>query len=419
VRYYERAGEDQRTLADFLMFAWQRVEARAQYGVPQHLMMDPGSANTAHMIKLLLAALEVSLLVNKPKGPRAKGSVEVANNIVETSFESRLRIEPVSCVAELNDAAMAWMAAFNDNRIVGHDTRLKREGLREPITRLALWRSIKPEQLRTLPELAICARLMHGKPIERKVDGELRVSFKHPLADRTRYYDVRGLAGVNKGDLVTVKPLAFGDCAVLIEALKYDGQMLTYRLAPINDFNEAGFRESSPIIGEEYKSLPETDIERNQKMLDRAAYGVTPEGEIRSLDDIEAAKKTTKVVPFKHFNDGQGLRSFDSLRAITPPAELPKRGTEIQPEVAAISQPQGTYMEEAGLALNVPDHMSAPIPKLDHVQMAKELLRRLGDEWTPDRFAWLVETWPDGCAEEDLPQIADRVRRMGRMQIVK
>jgi hypothetical protein len=58
------------------------------------LMMDPGSANTAHSIRNLLRSLKCELIVNKPRNARAKGSVENAQNIVETHFESRLRFRP-------------------------------------------------------------------------------------------------------------------------------------------------------------------------------------------------------------------------------------------------------------------------------------------------------------------------------------
>lgn len=418
LRYYERKGEDQHTLADFLLYAWSKIDGRVTHGVPRILMMDPGSANTAHSIRHLLQALDVQMLVNQPKGPRAKGAVEVAQNIVEMNFEARLRVTPVSCVDELNERALAWCAAYCDNRVPGQDTRLKREGFKEPMARYAIWRLIRADQLRLLPPLEACLMLLHGKVQQRKVDGELRISFAHPMAERSMRYDVRGLAGVNAGDVVTVKPLLYGQAAVMIEVARYDGELLSYRLEPIMDYNPLGFRESSPVIGQEFHSLPKTDLERTQDALDRAAYGITPDGEIRDREAIEKAKADKKVVPFGHLNDGKGLDAFSGFKAIDHPLEMPKRGTEIVPATPPIAQPQGTFLEDSGLSLNVPNVASVSLPIMDHVEMAKALQRRLGEGWTPDRFQWLVNEYPDGVTEDRLDEIEARITRLGRMQVI-
>lgn len=407
VRYYERKGEDQRTLADFLLYSWTEL------GVPKFLMLDPGSANTAYTIKHFCEALDVKVLVNKPKGPRAKGGVEVANNIVETNCEARLRVEPVSCIEELNEMATAWVNAYNANLVPGQDTRLRREGLMAPMARMDLFRTIKATELRTLPPLDVCLRLMHGKEIERKVDGELRISFKHPAAERTMPYDVRGLAGISRGDVVKVKPLAYGLAAILVEVTRFDGEALTYRLEPITDWTAGGFRESSPLIGEEYHALPKTDLERTGETLDRTAYG--PD---KTAEEIEKARANKDVVPFRHINGGTGFQTYDVLKGVNHPAELPKRGTEVVPDVPGLTQPQGTYLEEAGVALHVPDVMSVPVVRLNHVEMAKAMLRLMEGDWTADKFALLVEWYPDGCAEEELQAVADRMKRVGRMKLV-
>jgi hypothetical protein len=54
IPYISAKGESQKNLFEFLMFAWSKRDGRPFHGVPRMLMMDPGSANTAHSIRNLL-----------------------------------------------------------------------------------------------------------------------------------------------------------------------------------------------------------------------------------------------------------------------------------------------------------------------------------------------------------------------------
>ena len=151
VRYYESAGESQAILAEFLLWAWgksggPRVSRRAENtGVGQ------GQRQHLATIKSLLEALEVTAIEHAAGNARVKGGVEVGNNIVETKFESRLRFEPVHNVEQLNHAVLMWQNAFNADLIPRENNALRRRGM-VPVARYDLWRRIRQDELRVLPE---------------------------------------------------------------------------------------------------------------------------------------------------------------------------------------------------------------------------------------------------------------------------
>jgi hypothetical protein len=250
--YVAAKGETQKNLFEFLLFAWAKHDGRPFHGVPRHLMMDPGSANTAHSVRNFLKALQCDLIVNKPRNARAKGSVENAQNIVETHFESRLRFRPAHSVEEMNEAAFHWANAYNANLIPLLDTRLKRDGI-VPQARYDLWLRIRQDELRLLPERALCVNLLLGAKTERKVTSQLTITYKHPQAERTQQYDVSGLPGLCAGDSVEVWPMVYGRHLITLRVARYDGEALEYRLEPIADVNEFGFRDSAPVIGQTYR----------------------------------------------------------------------------------------------------------------------------------------------------------------------
>lgn len=377
VRYYEAAGENQRSLFDFLMYAWGRHDARPFHGVPQVMVWDKGSANSAHAIRNMLAALEVEAISHEAGNPRAKGGVENANNIVETHFECRLKLEPVDSVDELNAAAEHWSVAYNADLIPHLDCRLRRFGLPRPMARTDLWMRITESQLRLLPPEDVCRAMMEGRVQSRKVGSGLRVTFRHPAADRSFQYDVSGLPGVCVGDLVEVSPLVYGNCAVVIRVERFDGAPLVYRIEPITEYDAFGQPLAAAVWGEEFKRKADTAIETAGKDLDRRAY---PD---RSLEDAAKARDKGET-PF-----GGAVDAHSHLSSVSVPDFIAKRGH----------------------AITVPDHMEASEKPLTHAQAAIRLRALLGDAWTKERFASLVERYPQGVPESDLQDIAARFSR--------
>ncbi|MGQ0708732.1 MAG: integrase [Rhodoferax sp.] len=372
--YCESAGENQHRLFDFLMFAWGQLPGRVFHGLCRFLLWDKGSANTSAAIKNLCRALGVQTLEHEAGNARAKGGVEVGNNIVETQFESRLRFEPVESIDELNEAATAWCNAWNANLIPGQDTRLQRRGLAEPIARFDLWQRIRSEQLLLLPPVDVCRAFMTAKEETRKVRPDLTISFKHPQAERAAAYSLRGLDGVCSGDEVTVCAMVFGDCAIQVTVPSYNGEDRVYQVEPERGYDEFGQLLTAAEIGEQYKAMPHTAIERAAAAMDGQAYPGL------SVDEVKAAR-AKRVTPF----EGE-LKAHSYLQDIELPTYLPRRGTAHE-----LAAPRVEF------------------PPLSHVEAAKLLkakLEALGGAWNVEHFQWLAQRFPEGVPQEQLDAIA-------------
>lgn len=369
--YVEAAGENQHSLFQFLMFAWGKQDGRLFHGVPTLLYWDKGSANTSSAIKNLLDHLEVKYLEHEAGNARAKGGVENANNIIETQFESRLRFQPVSSIDELNHAAINWAEAYNANRLPGQDTRLRRTGLSEPISRQSLWQHIKAEQLRILPSVEICQALMASREQERQVKADLTISFKHPQADSSLIYSLKGLDGITVKDKISVRSLVYGDCAIQIEVPRYDGEALIYRVEPDRNFDKFGQRLDAPVIGEEYKSKGDTAIEQVAKAMDQVAYPNMTEDEIKKA-------KQKQVAPF-----GGQLNTLSYLDDINHPA----------------------YFEQKGNEIETPEHLKPATATLTLTAALMRITSSIGRRLTIDENKWLSARYQDGVPEDSLESL--------------
>jgi hypothetical protein len=323
VRYYQAAGETSVNLWDFLMYAWgpKADPAYAFHGLPELLVWDCGSANMSKAITEGLKSLRVETKPHLPGNPRAKGSVEKANDLVECGFESRLRFEPVATVADLNEAVERYCAAFNANALSGLDCRLTRMG-RKIGSRLSLWQRIAAEQLRELPDADTCRLLLTQGPVTRKVNGSLSFSFDFPRFG-SRVYQLYGQPGVSVGMDVQVRPILVDRVPRVLVSWEFDGETVNVEIDPI-ETDAAGFDLAAAAIGREYKRPADTPIEKAGKELSRIAYGT-----------IEPEKG---AVPFATANDGQGLaaHSFIGTDMDIKPARKTGRRVEItQAEVVS------------------------------------------------------------------------------------
>ncbi|MEY2632356.1 MAG: hypothetical protein RIR00_1010 [Pseudomonadota bacterium] len=377
--YVEAAGESPLNLFRFLMFAWGEQAGRTIHGVPKILMWDKGSANTASSVQNVLTALEVESITHAAGNAQAKGGVENGNNLVETQFECRLRYDPVDGVEALNRAATQWAEAYCANALPGQDTRLRREGI-PPIARYDLWRLIRQEQLRLLPDEEVCQAFLEGRTETRKVSKNLELSFAHPKAGKSRKYDVGHLAGVCAGDTVEIAPLLYGECAISIRVPNYKGEDLRYRLEPVSDeTDQFGRPLSAPVIGERYASRPETDADRAGKVLDAALFP--------GLDAVEIERaKRKNTTPF-----GGEMNAVRYLADVAVTASLPKRGTEIALQAAKFEP-----------------------TKLPTVEAARRLL----DLGCDQPYAWLLKHRPEGVTEDELPDVARAIKGTPALRVV-
>ena len=143
VKYYQLSGESAVATAQFLQDAWfqKNNPAILFHGVPKILIADRGPGNKSQVVENLCRNYGVELRLHETGHAWAKGSVEVAHNIIETHFECFLSANPPLDIDDLNARAEDWQARYNANQV------LRRNGLRLD-TRNALWSSIAAEDLR-------------------------------------------------------------------------------------------------------------------------------------------------------------------------------------------------------------------------------------------------------------------------------
>jgi len=114
--HYVAGGESIVNLTESFLAAIAQRSNQQMYGVPFHLVMDPGSGDTISF-KTLLRRLQVVAVVNAVGNPRAKGQVEGAHNLVERDFESGFKFTHVPDIAWINAQAARWMRWFNGTKV--------------------------------------------------------------------------------------------------------------------------------------------------------------------------------------------------------------------------------------------------------------------------------------------------------------
>lgn len=347
VRYYAAMGESAVNMYDFLLYAWgqKKNPLYVFHGLPDLLVWDCGTGNTAKAVTAALTALKVDTQPHLPGNPRAKGQVEVSNNIVETQFESRLALEPVHSMEELNEAVERWCAAYNANMIDGQDTRITRHG-KKIASRTELWQRILPEQLRELPDPVICRQIFTAGIQVRRVAGDLSISIVHPKVKESLRYSLHGLAGVMVGMSVNVQPLLVSEKPLVTVFFTHDGEAVSYEIEPI-EYDEYGFDVTAPITGKSYKAAGYTEREKTAQVLTALAQ---KEGN----------------VPFAAVTGGKGFAAHSIIDAQSP----------------FIRQSVGTQVEV--------DTVSVHDILISGVEAAKRLNARLG--YVPDGFLSRMET---------------------------
>ena len=332
------------------------------HGIPQVVMVDPGSANTGAVFRNLCRALGIHLQVNLPGQPWAKGQVEKANDIVECSFEHRMKFmaNPPTCLDELNAAVEHWMKWFNGTKIHARTGK----------TRYAVWQTITVEQLIIAPDAQVMRSVAMSKAEPRKVSVQLEVSF------RGRSYSVASIPGVQVGMQleITRNPWHEDVAGVLY---KDENGCEVMQLVQAQELNEYGFPVDSPVIGETYRSHADTVLETNRKEVERLSMGA-------DTDTGAADKRKRGATPF--------AGKLDPMKPITDtrlPDYLPKRGTELDIQAPTVQ------------AL-----------RLNPTEAARRLRPKFGDAWTSEHYHWLVQRYPEGIAEDDLTSIEAAMHRL-------
>ena len=367
-RYYNAAGEDQRTLFDFLMWAFNQQGERVMHGVPWMLVWDAGSANQSHGIRNLLTALAIRHWAHVPGNPRAKGQIEVTHNIIELKFEGRLTFTRVESIEQLNAHLDTWLKSFNGVNV--HS--------RHGHARDAMWQTIRADQLRICPDVETCAVLMHSKPEPRVVAGNLTITFK-PRGHERGTYSVAAVPGVRIGERVDVVLNPYRSPMIYVIAQEEDGSTRYVECEPIA-MNAAGFMSEAPVYGERFAAQADTEVDQARKDANELAYG-----ERETLDATAAKVK--------------GAIAFDGR--IDPFADTREK---------AAQTPQ--YMQRRGTEIHLPNPVQIELKPLDLVDVLFELRSRLGRPLEQaEREA--VQAWfPDGVEPEQLAGLVERISQL-------
>lgn len=257
IKYYIAKGETMANLFDFLVDAWLPKANQEKFpfrGVPKIMMMDKGAANVSGAILDFLKNMDVLFLPGLPNNPMRQGSVERAQDHVEMYFESKLRIQSVSCIDELNHFALDWCAFMNASKTFTH-TRFK-------TPRTHCWLKIQEGQLRECPDKGLLQDLFTAPSKECKVYGDYSIRFK---SERYRIKHVKGVVPNSSKVRAFFKPFSWPSIVVEFNEIEYEVRPIAMA--------DGGFDADAAVIGEEYKSMPESVRDQQIKAIDNLAYG--------------------------------------------------------------------------------------------------------------------------------------------------
>jgi hypothetical protein len=370
---YVLGAESGANLAESFIAAIQKRPGDPLHGVPFILMMDMGSANTSGLFGNLARRLQVQLIAHSPGNARATGQVEKARDLIERSFESSLRLQPVRDLADLNACAQRWACWFNANKV--HTRHGK--------TRFEQWLTIAPEQLRIAPPAQVCFELLSEKVETRKVNDDQTVSFKGQL------YCVKSVPGVMIGEKlsITVNPYVRDAAQVLLKDA--DGHEVLHSI-PLLTRDDAGFLAHANVIGEDYCTPKDTQLDTNRKEVARFAYDAT-------TDEEALARRKAGVVPL---------------------------GGRIDPYKVIEQAPQRTFMPKQGAAM-VPTVTTTSTPKVVTLLSLYQVNRWLADQGVvmdgdknAQMFSLCAKYGDAGVPETELPDIKARMTVRSSLRVV-
>jgi hypothetical protein len=349
--HYVLGAESAINLIDSFLFAIIKRAMDPFHGVPRILMMDMGSANTSGSFGNLARRLGVELIAHAPGNARATGQVEKARDLIEKGFESALRFAPVHGLDDLNAQAQRWATWFNAHRLHSRHGR----------SRYALWMTITEDQLRIAPPLEHCRALVNDQPEGRKVTDKLRVNY------RGKEYDVSGLPGVMIGETLQLALNPWQVEGAVVVCRDANGQEVMHAVPEVAK-DDAGFATTANVIGEEWRSAPQTILEANRSEVKRVAMDASTDAEAE-------AKTKAKALPF-----GGRIDPFKPIDQAAQHAWLPRQGKAVAPSTAT------------GLARQVQIMLTVP----DAVRRIRTAYSEAGQDTPADLYTSISAAHPDG-----------------------
>ena len=368
-RFYV-GGETTENLLDFLMWlVTQRHGAGGEpmpfHGVPYLLYSDQGGMFKSGPVRSFCSAMGIAQQWHAPGNSRATGSAEVAQNIFERGFESRLRfIDRARLdVPYLNAMAEQWMHQFNGTK----------KHSRHRMTRYAAWSTISTEHLRIAPSMEIMRSLPASLAQPRQVSGNMTVSYAM-RGQGSREYDVRYVPGISPRSkvLVCVNPLAAP--AVRVGVTDQDtGEIVWHEVQPTQE-GFMGYQASAPVLGkDEYQAMPATPADERRTRI--AAQAFASNGVPATATQAQAAAKAG-ATPYQD--------QFDSFADV---------------KAGAASLP--TYLQRPG----TPHEAQAPSVEPERLSVAaacQYMRQQLGSLYDPGTYTWLAQKHGDAGVPRDV-----------------
>ena len=364
VRYAE-GTEDQKSALTVLMEALCDRTAENPMdifrGAPYGLYTDKGAPFVGNMTQKFLQHLRIRPETHKAGNPRATGQAENAQNLVETQFEGRLRMMVTDALADLNAAADKWRIAFNANAI--HSRHKK--------TRHSLWMTITPEQLRVPESREALQAIVSSKGEERTIPPTLILSYATKQFG-PQEYSLSHIPGVIIGNKVGVCVNPFEAPAIDVTIIAANGEETVYTLQPIRR-NDAGFDVTAPVMGEEYRAMPDTVVDQAVKAMEKAAYGA------ETLEAVDKARK-------KNARVYEQINPMADIEALRPRTYFPVQGT--------------------GLDLAAPVREMPPLSMVEAAMKLKSLMAEAAVTWTETHMAELIARYEDSVPHDDIAPLA-------------
>ncbi|STZ08574.1 Integrase core domain [Moraxella caprae] len=358
---YVAGAESSENLTQVFLNAIQiRGFDEPMHGVPFILYADKGCANTSGLFKNLMERLDITFIAHATGNSRAKGQVENANNIVETQFEGRFKFLNIENIEHLNALAKRWRVDYNEHK---KHSRTKR-------TRNEVWRTIAVNQLRKAPSMELCKELVSTVPVERTVRGNLTIS--HSVKGYGSHdYDLRHINGIYPKAKVSVVVNPYRSPCVDVIVPTAGGESVTYTVEPMQT-DWVGFDVNAPVVGQEIKAMPNSQIDNQRNKAIKTAYGVD------TLEKAELAQAKKAV-------------AYDGKLNIMADID---------------SHEQKDYMPKGGEKLSTPaidrTPQSRKLAPFNWVQTAKVIRAEIGDKWTAEHYRELQETFPTGEVPQEV-----------------
>lgn len=365
--WYVFGGENSENLCEAFIQAMQPkadILKDPLRGVPKMAMLDAGSANTGYGFQNLCQQMGVEVIINKVGNPRSKGQVENGNNLVETQFESSLKLVRIENIEQLQELANRWMRYFNGQKI--HS--------RHGMTRYRAWQKIQSEQLMIPPPIEYCRELVLSKPETRKIKPDLTVDFEG------HEFDVSKMPFVMVGEKITIAKNPWQQYSAQVQCFDEHGKEY-WLVAPEVVRNEFGFRVDAAIIGEQFKAHADTQAQTNAKELEKLAM---------QADTLEQAEQNRKA---KNLPFGGRIDPFAHQEKVLSESKtgyMPKRGTQMD--------------------YNKMDVQAAVLSEFELRKIMKQRIDEAGLDWNL-ALQRLKDDYPNGALESELETVFERIKR--------